>query len=101
LAECIVPGCGLEGVHNLGIRLRRPDANKTAIWAPNLDAFLCDVPATSGARISILYESTETRQIETHVHVLDPFHSERITDIRNPARLDEDLKERVRKVRAT
>ena len=34
---CIITGCPNEGIHNIGIRCRRPDT--TAIWAPNTNAF--------------------------------------------------------------
>jgi hypothetical protein len=89
MPECIVPGCGRDGTNNLSIRCRRPDTS--AIWAPNTDAFLCNAHATAGARLHLLYEATETGRVETHVHgwLADPG---RTTDIRHPARLDEELR---------
>jgi hypothetical protein len=63
MADCIVPGCSLDALNSLSIRLRRPDTS--AIWAPNLDAHVCDVHATSGARIYVLFEATDSGHVET------------------------------------
>lgn len=63
MPDCIIPGCSLDAQNSLSIRLRRPDTS--AIWAPNLDAHVCDVHATSGARVSISYEATDSGQVET------------------------------------
>jgi hypothetical protein len=57
MANCIVPGCSVDAQNSLSIRLRRPDTS--AIWAPNLDAHVCDIHATSGARVTVTYETTE------------------------------------------
>lgn len=63
MPDCIVPGCSLDAQNSLSIRLRRPDTS--AIWAPNLDAHVCDVHATSGARVRVAYQATESGHIET------------------------------------
>src|SRR4051812_10557212 len=93
MADCVVPGCTRPASNNLSVRLRRP--NTSAIWAPNLDAFVCDHHAVAGARIHVLYEATETGEIETHVHGWDAEPARR-TEIRNPARLDEVLSDAAR-----
>jgi hypothetical protein len=66
MAECVVPGCAREALNNLGIRLRRPDTS--AIWAPNSEAYVCDIHAESGARLTLYYEATEADQVEVRVH---------------------------------
>ena len=89
MPDCVIPGCTREARNNLSIRLRRPDTS--AIWAPNLDAFVCDEHAISGARIRVIFETTDSGKVETHVlGVSDDFA--RITDIRHGAeRLASDL----------
>jgi len=62
---CIIDGCPNPALHNLGIRLRRPDT--TAIWAPNTDAFVCDTHATQGFTIQIILTPTMSGNIETKV----------------------------------
>jgi hypothetical protein len=62
---CIIDGCKNPAEHNLGIRLRRP--NTKAIWAPNLDAFVCDDHAARGLKIEIILMPTGTGEIETEV----------------------------------
>lgn len=93
MPDCIVPGCSRQATNNLSIRLRRPDTS--AIWAPNLDAFVCNIHAVSGARMHVLYEATGSGEIETHVHgwQADP---SRTTEIRQPARLDDALADAAR-----
>jgi hypothetical protein len=66
MAECIVPGCPVEASNNLGVRLRRPDTS--AIWAPNTAAHVCDRHAVAGARLTVLFEPTETGQVEVGVY---------------------------------
>ena len=91
---CVVPGCAREAVNNLSIRLRRPDTS--AIWAPNMEAFVCDEHAITGARIHVLYEATSSGEIETHVHgwASEPA---RTTEIRQHAqKLAEDLSDAAR-----
>ena len=46
MQKCIIDGCSNEGVHNFGVRCRRP--NTSAIWAPNTNAYLCDEHAEQG-----------------------------------------------------
>ena len=80
MPDCIVPGCSLDAQNSLSIRLRRPDTS--AIWAPNLDAHVCDIHATSGALIHVLYEATESGQIETVTNGGDGDESVRRTAIK-------------------
>jgi hypothetical protein len=65
MAECIVPGCSRIARNNLGVRLRKPDTS--AIWAPNANAYVCDVHARSGARVTLLYEATDSGRVEIRV----------------------------------
>jgi hypothetical protein len=66
MPECIVPGCPVEASNNLGVRLRRPDTS--AIWAPNTAAYVCDRHAAAGARLTVLFEPTDTGQVEVGVY---------------------------------
>lgn len=66
MPDCVVPGCHVEAHNNLGVRLRRPDTS--AIWAPNTEAFVCDAHAAAGARLTVLYEATDTHSVEVSVH---------------------------------
>ena len=66
MPDCIVPGCLVEATNNLGVRLRRPDTS--AIWAPNTAAYVCDRHAVAGARLTLLFEPTETGHIEVGVY---------------------------------
>ncbi len=62
---CIIESCAREGVHNFGVRLRRP--NSSAIWAPNTGALICNYHASRGLRISVLLEPTDDSKLETIV----------------------------------
>lgn len=66
MPDCIVPGCGQNATNNLSVRLRPPDTS--AIWSPNANAYVCDTHARSGARITVLFEPTDTRRVETRVY---------------------------------
>ena len=68
MSDCIINGCENSGVHNIGIRLRRPDA--TAIWAPNTGAMVCDFHASRGMRVFVYIEPTDDSKIETVVRSL-------------------------------
>ena len=65
---CIFPGCTRNAPHNLGVRLRRPDTS--AVWAPNTFAFLSDHHASSGVRITVTLQETDTGSVETNVAAL-------------------------------
>lgn len=62
---CIIVGCQNPAENNFGVRLRRPDTS--AIWAPNTEAFLCDIHAAQGLRIRVYLEPTTTGEIETQI----------------------------------
>jgi len=66
--NCVIQECENEGVHNFGVRLRRPDA--TAIWAPNTGASICDFHASRGLRVTVLLEPTDGSELETVVRSL-------------------------------
>jgi hypothetical protein len=59
--HCIV--CGEYGVIALGIRGRYENTN--AVWAPNLNAYLCDEHARSGCEIEIELRPTNDGRVRT------------------------------------
>ena len=63
--RCIITGCNNDAEHNFSVRLRRPDTS--AIWAPNTEAFLCDDHAVNGMKIKVIFEPTQTGNIETEI----------------------------------
>lgn len=62
-ARCLV--CGGYGSVALGVRARYENTN--AVWAPNLDAYLCDNHAKSGCEIEIVYRPTDDGRVRTRV----------------------------------
>ncbi len=82
MADCIIDDCRNNARHNLGIRLRRPWP-RTAIWAPDLNAFVCDEHAAAGMNIEIILTPTDTRQIETEVRTERGASVRRTTPIRS------------------
>jgi len=66
MAKCIVPECKRNAVNTLGVRLRKPDSD--AIWAPQADVCVCDKHARSGARVTVIYEATDTGRVEVRTH---------------------------------
>ena len=46
--------------------MRRSDTS--AIWAPNTAAYVCDRHAVAGARLTVLFEPTETGTVEVGVY---------------------------------
>jgi hypothetical protein len=65
MPDCIVPGCTSNADNTLGVRLRKPDTS--AIWAPQTNAYVCNRHARSGARVTLLYEATDTGRVELRV----------------------------------
>jgi hypothetical protein len=63
--DCIVPSCRRNALNNLGVRLRKPDTS--AIWAPNANAYVCDVHARSGALVTLIYETNDSGRVELAV----------------------------------
>jgi hypothetical protein len=43
MPTCLIPGCTNNAENNISIRCRRTDTS--AIWAPNTEAYLCDIHA--------------------------------------------------------
>lgn len=80
---CIIPGCNNAADNNLTIRLRRADTS--AIWAPNTNAFMCDVHAVSGVKLTLLVETADDSRVKTKVCGVETPTSDRNTAIRNPA----------------
>jgi len=56
---CLV--CGEYGSVALGIRARYENTN--AVWAPNLDSYLCEQHARSGCVIEITYRPTSDGRV--------------------------------------
>jgi hypothetical protein len=67
MAACIVPGCTRDALNNFGVRLRKPP-RADAWWSPNTNAYVCDSHARAGARVTVIYEATETGRVETRVY---------------------------------
>ena len=65
MPQCLIPNCHNNAEHNLGIRCRRP--NTTAIWAPNCNAYLCDMYAEQGCNIEINIIPSLDGKIRTNV----------------------------------
>lgn len=65
MPQCLIPHCPNNAVHNLGVRLRRPDTS--AIWAPNCDAYLCDEHADQGYTVDVTLTPTINRTITTNL----------------------------------
>ncbi len=63
--SCIIPGCGNVATNNVSVRLRRADT--TAIWAPNTNAFICDLHANQGFTVEVNLHLREDKQLETVV----------------------------------
>ena len=65
MPQCLIPGCNNNAENNLSVRLRRADTS--AIWAPNSEAFLCDVHADEGYIVDITLTPVALRNITTNV----------------------------------
>lgn len=59
--RCII--CGEHGPISLGIRARYSNTN--AVWAPNLDAYLCEGCANAGVEIAIAIKPTIDGRVTT------------------------------------
>ena len=66
--RCIFEGCPNEGANNFGVRLRLPGGS--AIWAPNTAAYVCDLHAQQGMRVTVTLELVGGSQVETNVRSL-------------------------------
>lgn len=65
MPKCLIPNCPNNASNNISIRLRRADT--TAIWAPNSEAFLCDLHAGDGYTINIELITAPAQTITTNV----------------------------------
>jgi hypothetical protein len=79
---CIIPGCQNNAENNFSVRLRRP-VTRTAIWAPDTEAFIFNTHAIQGLRVTVILEPTNDRQIETKVCGIQPPTADRKTPIKN------------------
>lgn len=62
--RCII--CGEHGPISLGIRARYSNTN--AVWAPNLDAYLCGECANAGVNVEIGIRATSDGRVTTLTH---------------------------------
>jgi hypothetical protein len=93
MQRCVVPGCESPGKHRLGVRCRVwhepspiPGKTKTsALWAPDSDAFLCDLHALGGAHITLIFEPTDSGETALKV-IAAPYSDDRRTPIRHEPR---------------
>lgn len=69
MPTCMIPSCNRNAVNNLGVRLRKPP-QADAWWSPNANAYVCNMHAKSGARITLIYEPTATGKVETRVYAV-------------------------------
>jgi hypothetical protein len=65
MPQCLIPGCTNNAENNISIRCRRP--NTSAIWAPNTEAYLCDIHADQGFTIDITVTPQTARSVTTNV----------------------------------
>lgn len=63
--ECASPGCTNNVTHQFSVRMRRQDSG--ADFAPNIPLYLCLQHATSGAKVTVLYEPTSSGHVEVDV----------------------------------
>lgn len=82
MPQCIINGCTNEGIHNFGVRCRRP--NTSAIWAPNTEAYLCNQHAEQGCVIEVNIIPTTTETVTTRISG-GGLVAERTTDIAHDA----------------
>ena len=64
--KCVIANCGNHAVNYFGVRLRYPPKGK-AWWAPNTGAYVCNMHAKQGMKITVELEETLTKSIETQV----------------------------------
>ena len=81
MPACIVNGCQNHASNNVGVRLRREDTS--AIWAPNTEAYICDVHASSGFDIVVQLHTRTDNNIVTHVSANGGAVAQRLTPITN------------------
>jgi hypothetical protein len=55
MAQCMAPGCSNQALNKLGLRLRKPGIRK-AVWAPDVEAYLCKVHAEDVGIFTIDYQ---------------------------------------------
>lgn len=68
MPQCLILNCPNNAENNISIRCRR--TNTSAIWAPNTEAFLCDIHADQGYSIDITFTPVRTQQMFQQVDIL-------------------------------
>lgn len=83
MTTCIIAGCDQPARNNLGVRCRKPTTR--AVWAPNLDAFLCKKHAEAGVDITLSVEAATHGRVDATVVSGGAQVGERTTPIRRRA----------------
>jgi hypothetical protein len=79
----MAPGCTNQARNYLGLRLRKPSTR--AVWAPNIDAFLCREHAERGGKFSIEFEPGSSGTVEIEVDCAGNRIASRTTPIQRRA----------------
>jgi hypothetical protein len=61
----MVPGCNETARNQLGIRLRKPST--LAVYAPNVDAYLCKQHAEGGGAFAITFDPGTSQTVDMSV----------------------------------
>jgi hypothetical protein len=83
VATCMVPGCTETARNQLGIRLRKPSTR--AVYAPNLDAYLCKGHAEAGGTYEINFDPGTVQTVDASVFCGGQQVTNRVTPIKKRA----------------
>ncbi len=81
MSTCIVDGCQNHASNNFSVRLRREDTS--AIWAPNTEAYICDLHASLGFDITVQLHTRSDKNLITDVNANGGVSAKRKTLITN------------------
>jgi hypothetical protein len=85
MAQCMAHGCPKPAVNKLGLRLRKPGIRR-AVWAPDVEAYLCKEHAEDGGDFVIEYRpSTSPKTVDITVQSGAAVVTNRKTPVRKPA----------------
>jgi len=79
----MVVGCTNDALNYLGVRLRKPSTR--AVWAPDLDAFLCKEHAEAGGMFGITFEPGSGGMVTFTVRAGGQLVTERTIEIKRSA----------------
>jgi hypothetical protein len=66
MASCIVPGCDEPGVHAIGVRIRKPGSQTSAVIAPKTNASLCKRHLHAGFEMDIVIRPKRTKRADIY-----------------------------------